>query len=167
GGTGGTGGAGGCGDPYECPPLRFANSGLDHPLVHVTMQVAASRYIGGIDRYVFDFTWLYDDPGAADEAEDVVGQMRLMLLDPSIEPDAALDVYQYPADAPPLEPTTWLHTLHGFALIETPLAPTSGFFSIRRVGNDFVGGISLKLEPTSPPGPNIDVSGSYQVPVPP
>src|SRR5690606_17199894 len=89
GSTGGSGGVGGLDCPdiactTACPgaiwpeldgcplcacaaDLELVVDGVPRPVQHLGLSVVASESIGGIDRWIFDFTWHYDDPLASDD----------------------------------------------------------------------------------------------------
>ncbi len=149
-------------------PLEMIVGGQARPTQYVQLGVTASAFIGGIDRWVFDFVWGYDDPGAADEAEDVAITVRLMRTDPMFEPALANRTYFHPADSSnPLEVLPGTYTLYGFGISTSQLTPVYGFFSIRRVGDTFEGFVSLD-NTTEGGGPGtVHVAGPFSAPVPP
>ncbi len=127
--------------------LEMVVSGNPHVLQHVSASVQASEFIGGIDRWVFDFLWQFDDPNASDDAEDVTATVRIMKLGPQFEPDETNVTYFTPEDdGNPLEVLQGQYTLYGFAVITADLAPVDGFFSVRRVNDVFEGHVYLDFD---------------------
>jgi len=123
-------------------------SGTTRPVQNVTFQVTATEFIGGIDRWVFDFLFQYQDPMVDDNDEDVTAHVSIMRIDPMFEPDEDRVTYYYPDDnGNPLELLQGEYTLYGVAVLMEPLYPASGYFSIRRVGNTFEGHVSLDYMP--------------------
>lgn len=190
GGSGGAGGAGGMGNCADiscvepcpgatwpevdnCPScacasqLEMVMDSVARPTQHVSLMVNATELIGGIDRWVFDFLWQYDDPMASDDAEDVAISVRLMRLSPAVEPALANATYRYPDDSGnPLEVMQGTYTLYGFGVFSQGIDPVSGFFSIRRVGNMFQGHVYLNTNGLGM-GPNsVHVAGPFQAQVP-
>jgi hypothetical protein len=150
------------------PALAFIVNGTPRNPEIVTLQTTASQYIGGIDRWVFDFAWTYDDPQAADDAEELITTVRLMRLGPTYEPGPDAATWYYPQDSDmPFETLGGTYTLYGFGVISEDEIVESGFISIRRVNDTFEGGVWLELEPIDGMGPSVEVHGPFSVSVPP
>ena len=135
------------------------------PVAMVDFSVMASEFIGGIDRWVFDFKWEF--VLGLDAGETVDATVRLMRVDPLDEPDETNDTY-FVADAEPLEtmPSSY-GTVTIAGLQTTELSIESGFLSIRRVGDTFQGHIYLDLVPSIATTPaTVHVSAPFEVPVP-
>lgn len=145
------------------PPTLFFTGRSEHD--HVTLDTTPSIYIGGIDRWVFDFRWLYDDPMIADEAEQVDMTVRWMQgvgMDPT-EQNATF----WMDDPGPVEAWSALWTLFGFGLQTADLVVESGYFSLRRVDGRFEGGLYMELRSDGQQFPGIvRVGGAFDVPVP-
>ena len=166
------------GDPWidldGCPTcacaadLEMTVTNFDKPVQLVSASVQASHFIGGIDRWVFDFLWQYDDPNASDDAEDVVTSVRIMQVGPQFEPTEANVTYFTPEDdGNPLEIVNSQYTLHGFATLTADLIPVDGFFSIRRVGGNFEGHVSLDFTVSGGGSPQtVHVATPFSAPVP-
>ena len=184
----GTGGNTGCPDincSWSCPDatwpetdgcpscacaaeLEMRVTGDERPLEHVNATVEASEFLGGIDRWVFDFLWQYDDPNVADEAEDVITTVRIMRVAPAFEPTATNVTYFTPEDdGNPLEVLESQYTLYGFAIQTAELVPVDGFLSIRRVSDVFEGHVSLDFVVNGGGSPEtVHVASPFSVPVP-
>jgi len=169
GGTGTAGSAasggdagGGMGGVASNPP-SMQTHGIQHPVRYVTLATKATAFIGGIDRLILDFTWTYDDPQAADEAETV--EVTIGLTIPPFVPSASYATYAYP-DLPFEERgATW--TLQGIALQTAALSIVTGEIEIRLVGGVYDGTIDLALTSGSAWPGEVAVSGSFSVPEPP
>jgi hypothetical protein len=141
-------------------------NGFPRAVQHLTMSVVASEFIGGIDRWVFDFTWQYDDPMTSDDAEVVQATVRIMRLGPEHEPDEENVTYFSPADdGNPLELLQGEYTLYGIGTIMSTLEPAGGFFSIRRLGSNFEGHVSLDFTTSTTPS-TLHAAGPFTVAVP-
>jgi len=187
-GGGGSGGDSGCPDiacSVSCPgatwpeadgcpscacatDLEMTVTGYDRPVEHVDATVQASEFIGGIDRWVFDFLWQYDDPNVSDEAEDVVTTVRIMRIAPEFEPALPNVTYFTPEDdGNPLEIIQSQYTLYGIAIQTAELSPVGGFFSIRRVNDLFEGHVSLDFVVNGGGFPQtVHVATPFSAPVP-
>lgn len=129
------------------PGLELSVQGVAKNPQHLSFDVAASELIGGIDRWVFDFTWTYDDPQTSDDEEIVSATVRLMKLGPQYEPSESNVTWYSPGDdGMPLEMLGGDYTLYGFAVLTDTLAPAGGYISIRRVGAFFEGGVVLEMQ---------------------
>jgi hypothetical protein len=129
------------------PPLELTVNGATKDPTHLTLDTTASELIGGIDRWVFDFTWNYDDPLASDDQEIVQVSVRIMRTGPEYEPSETNATWFYPeSSGAPLEIPPGDYTLYGFGVLMDTLTPVSGYLSIRRVDDVFEGGVVLKLE---------------------
>jgi hypothetical protein len=136
-----------CDDPVACPALRFAPNGRVLPVEHLSLTVGLGD---DANDAVFEVQWTYDDPAVADDSEELVGELRV----PRAELDTVGDepvVYRFATEQRPLRITDCLHRIHGIAVVETPLAPTTGALSVRREARDLVAGMSLEFAPTNGP----------------
>lgn len=149
------------------PPIELSTNGFMHDPQHVTLMTTADEYIGGVNRWVFNFTWSYDDPGASDDAIVVEATVRLMRDgDPSYEPTETNMTWASPSGGPsPLELMGGEYTLYGFGIVNDSLAPVSGWLSIRRVDDVFEGGVVLEMEGDGAAG-DVHAAGPFSVPVP-
>ncbi len=157
----------GC-DTCACapPPLSLSVDGFTKPVAFVSLDVVASELIGGIDRWVFDFTWTYDDPMTSDDAEVVEATVRIMRTDPMFEPSEASVTWFSPEDdGNPIESLGGMYTLYGFAIINDTLTPLNGFLSIRVNGADFEGGVLLDLQGAGQAG-LVHATGPFKVAMP-
>ncbi len=150
------------------PPIELSTQGVPHDSQYVAMQTVADEFIGGINRWVFDFTWTYDNPGASDDAVVVEATVRLMRDgDPSYEPTETNATWFWPPtqQETPLEPMDGAYTLYGFGIINDTLVPVSGWLSIRRVNDVFEGGVVLEMQGNGAAGA-VHAAGPFSVPVP-
>ncbi len=148
------------------PPVELATNGMMHDSQDVTFQTMADHFIGGIDRWVFNFQWSYDDPQASDDEIVVEATVRIMQLDPMYEPSETNVTWFEPEHAGmPLEVMQGEYTLYGFGIVMDTLTPVSGYLSIRRVGDVFEGGVSLEMQGAGAAGA-VHASGPFAVPVP-
>jgi hypothetical protein len=157
--SGGTGTAGGVAN--RAPSMQ--THGTLHPARYVTLATEATRFIGGIDRLVLDFTWTYDDPQAADEEESV--EVTIGLTIPPFVPSASYATYTYPNLPFEGRGATW--TLYGIALQTAALSIVTGEITIRLIGGVYDGTIDLTLTSGSTWPGEVAVSGSFSVPEPP
>lgn len=149
------------------PPVELSTNGLMHDPQHITMTTTAEEFIGGINRWVFNFTWSFDNPGGADDQIVVESTVRLMRDgDPSYEPTEINRTWASPSGtATPLELMGGEYTLYGFGIINDTLVPVSGWLSIRRVNDVFEGGVVLEMEGEGAAG-DVHAAGPFSVPVP-
>jgi hypothetical protein len=148
------------------PEVELSINGFTKPAADVTFDVMADHFIGGIDRWVFNFTWTYDDPLASDDAEVVEATVRIMQVGPQYEPSETNATWYSPQDdGMPLEVLPGDYTLFGFAVLHDTLAPVSGILSIRRVGTTFEGGVWLEMQGAGTAG-MVHAAGPFDVPVP-
>lgn len=134
----------------------------------VNVNVEVTDFIGGINRWIFDFTWTFDDPMVSDDAEDVAVGIAIMRTDPDHEPDASNASWCHPEDAGmPLESRGASHTLYGFGVITSDLTLDDGFLSIRRNGSDFEGHAYFDLSVVGGGSTDtVHVAAPFSVPVP-
>jgi hypothetical protein len=159
-------------DPVGCPtcacappPLQLIVSGVSRPLEHLSLETDAWVYIGGIDRYVFDFTFRYDDPASDDEEEELLVGTRLQIVFERPVTEESV-TYFYLGDSP-LEGASGTFTAFGAAAVDVQVVVVSGFISVRQEGDRFVGGVHFELEPATGTVPNsIVASGPFDVPAP-
>ena len=145
--------------------VRLLVDGTELPNQHVSLTVATSQFIGAIDRWIFDFTWRYDDPLIADEEIEV--QMTIGLMRLGFEPNAQSVTFFYPdAQGNPLELRSGALTQYGVVLVTLDLAATTGDFSIRREADRFIGGVHMDFAVEGGPPSTVTVSGPFDVPVP-
>jgi len=135
---------------------------------YTTLETTPSLFIGGIDRYVFDFYWVYDKPAWDDEEQFVWVTVQLMKLGLQFEPTEKNVTYFYPADSGnPLEVLQGDYHTWGVIGINEKLDPVSGFLSIRRVGDNFEGFVYLHMAVVGGAWPHtVYASGPFNVPVP-
>ncbi|MBL9021193.1 MAG: hypothetical protein JNL21_03290 [Myxococcales bacterium] len=157
----------GC-DTCACAPpeVELSINGFAKPAANVTFDVMADHFIGGIDRWVFNFTWTYDDPLASDDTEVVEATVRIMQVGPQYEPSETNATWYSPQDnGMPLEVLPGDYTLFGFAVLHDTLTPVSGILSIRKVGMTFEGGVWLEMQGAGTAG-MVHAAGPFDVPVP-
>lgn len=158
----------GC-DTCACapPPIELRTNGFMHDTQHVAMTTEADMFIGGIDRWVFDFQWVYDDPQASDDQIVVTATVRLQTgVNPDWEPDEQNATWFSPEnESNPIEMMGGDYTLYGFGVIMDTLTPVSGWLSIRRIGDTFEGGVFLDMQGNGSAG-EVHASGPFSVPVP-
>ena len=165
--AGGAGGMGGMGGQGGASGIEMVIGGYAPPVEHVTLSVMPSEYIGGINRWVFDFRWLYDDPMLDDETQWVDFTVRIMRTDPMFEPSETEATYLYPEDdGNPLEMLPGAHVLFGVIMKTTTVIPTAGVFSIRRIGNQFDGYVSIDGMGQDTTRYTVHVAGPFVAPVP-
>ena len=136
------------------PPPVYAHTHEDVPVEHLRLDVEYGYFIGGIDRWTFEFMWRFDHPDWDDEEFTVRAPVRLQYLDflPGEEPTTFwLD------DPGPVE--AW-SAEYGSAWLDSELTVLGGFFTIRRVGEDFIGGVYLDLEGQDQ-DPSLQVGGPF------
>lgn len=158
----------GCQTCACAPPagVELSIQGVPRDPQYLTVDVAASELIGGIDRWVFDFTWTSDNPGASDDAEVVNATVRLMKIGPQYEPSETNATWYSPEDdGMPLEVLPGEYTLYGFGVFMDTLTPVSGYLSIRRVGDTFEGGVSLEMQGAGTAG-MVHAAAPFSVPTP-
>ncbi len=139
--------------------------GIQKNPAHLDMTTVGSKFIGGIDRWVFDFTWDYDDPMASDDQEVVTATVRVQDLPMYEITETNVSWFSPGDDGMPLELMGGTYTLYGFGVINDTLIPLAGFLSIRRVGDTFEGGVFLFMEGAGPAGA-VDAGGPFSIPVP-
>ena len=148
------------------PAVALSVDGFAKPAANTTLDVVADHFIGGIDRWVFNFTWTYDDPQAADDEEVVEATVRIMQIGPQYEPSETNATWYSPEnDGMPLEVLPGDYTLYGFAVIEDTLTPVSGLLSVRKVGATFEGGVWLDMQGAGTAG-MVHATGPFAVAVP-
>ena len=147
------------------PEKQLWVQGIQRDPAHLTITTVATKYIGGIDRWVFDFTWHYDDPLASDDEEFVTAQVRVQDLPMYEITEANVSWFSPSDDGTPLELMEGTYTLYGFGVVTYTLTPAAGFLSIRRDGNTFEGGVFLFMNGAGPAGA-VDAGGPFSVAVP-
>jgi hypothetical protein len=157
-GGGGDGGGGGA----VVSGIELVVDGAARPPEHLTLDVTASQYIGGINRWVFECVWRYDEPASDDEEETVGSTVRLMQLGPETEITAEDRTWAFPEDGgSALEITESTFTRAGAEPVD--LAPAEGDLTLRREGDAFIGFVRLVLAGDPP----VEARGPFSVPVPP
>jgi hypothetical protein len=141
--------------------------GASRPAALVSVDVEVTEFIGGIDRWIFDFTWHYDDPQVSDDAEDIAVSVALLRIDPAYEPAELNASWCQPEDAGmPLEARDATYTLFGFGVITSDLTLDDGFLSIRHNGDQFEGHAYFDLSVIGSPTETMHVAAPFSVAVP-
>jgi hypothetical protein len=139
--------------------------GQSFPVTKQDMTTQASMFIGGINRWIFDFDWSYD--GGPDNGHEIQAQLKVMDLPqyPILDTD---QTWLLPDDlGMPLEEGPAAYTLYGFGVIKGDLMETSGFLCIRKNGPNFEGSVSLDFTPVGMfPGPPVHAAGPFSVAMP-
>jgi hypothetical protein len=131
------------------------------------MQATSSIFIGGIDRWIIDFEWTCGavSVGSPSRAALEVG----LVQPPSVPVDAMNRTFHWPtsggvADFEVRGAKVWLRG-SGVPEIEVPLTASSAFLTIRREGDQLVGGVQY-VGDDSMNAHRSTLAGPFQVPVP-
>jgi hypothetical protein len=134
----------------------------------VAMSTETSLFIGGINRFDFNFTWSYDDPNMADEEMQLMCTVGYLINDADPYPPESNTTFFLPenADDRHLNVTCTYDTPGGLegSSVGRLMLPDEGFFSIRTVGTQFEGHVWLVVSSTD--GFTLQVSGPFNGPAP-
>ncbi len=163
-------------DETGCPTCACASElemtvrGNVRPVQHLTFSGEVTDFIGGLDRWIFDFTWNYDDPSANDEAEDVVMQVAIQRFDPNSGPTEAHATWCHPDGSDRVyEDRGSTYTLHGIGVITDNLTIADGFLSARDNGQQQFEGYAyfdLTVNGGNPTTDTVHVAAPFTVPIP-
>jgi len=149
------------------PPPQLTHEAFSCPLQSLTLKATSSYFIGGIDRWDIDFEWVCSAVALGSPSR---ASLKVALPQPQAVPVDATNRTFYWPKAQGLEGfqlsagTIWLRG-SGVPEIEEPLLPTSAFLSIRREGDELVGGVQYVGEDSAHTH-QTTLAGPFRVPVP-
>lgn len=149
------------------PALQLTHEAFSCPLQSLTLQVTSSYFIGGIDRWDIDFEWACSAVALGSPSR---AKLKVALPQPQAVPiDATNRTFYWPKAQGAEEfrvtgGTIWLRG-SGVPEIEVPLVPSSALLSIRREGDELVGGLQYVGEDSAHAN-HSTLAGPFRVPVP-
>jgi hypothetical protein len=161
----------GCATCACAPPApELTHEAWSCPNASLTLASTSGYFIGGIDRLLISFDWQCAavSLGGPSRATLEVGLVQTSPSPPPLD-DAANHTFYWPASPglPSFEVRSakvWLRG-SGVPEIEVPLLGNSSFLSIRREGDELVGGVHYVGEDSSGAHPST-LAGPFRVPVP-
>lgn len=153
-----------CSLPVQCFDGCLSVAGQDHSEDGVAFETELSEFIGGIDRWVFDFEWSH---APAPSAPPTVLRVIVRLLrTPAYEITEDERSYEFPAEgSTPLE--IFSAELAGPDIEggRIQLQPVRGHFIVRRSGSQFIGDVELLFssDPAAAMDPDFDTTSPSAV----
>jgi hypothetical protein len=155
------------------PPTQLSRDAFACPEASLTLKTETSWFIGGIDRWLLDFTW---SCGAGSIGEPGRATLRIGIIQPPQTPiDEISRTVYFGMPQPPaggdtredyeLRGATGFLRGSGVPEISEPLSVVSGFISLRREGNELVGGV-LYVGESATQSHTTTLSGPFRAPVP-
>jgi hypothetical protein len=161
----------GCSSCACSPPKTALSDGtFVCPSASLSLAAASRMFIGGIDRWLFDFTWICS-AGVSSLGQPLRATLEVGIIQsPPTTIDASNETYFYPntsSSTSPYElPQARAYVAgSGIPEIEIQLTATSSFISIRRQGDRLVGGIQY-VGKDSANNSTITLAGAFDVAVP-
>jgi hypothetical protein len=157
----------GCTCACAPPAPQLSNDAWNCPAESLTLQATSSYFIGGYDRWLIDFEW---QCAASSFAGPSRATLSVGLIQPPTVPvDAMNRTFFWPhgqgdEDFDLRGAKIWLQG-SGVPVIELTLNPISAFLSIRREGDELVGGVHYVGDDSTHAHPST-LAGPFRVPVP-
>jgi hypothetical protein len=149
------------------PALQLSRDVVVCPAASLTLTTATSWFVGGIDRWLLDFTWTCS---AGTIGEPARGTLQVGIIQPPKEPidETSRTFYmQMPQTLDDYEVRGGTIFLRGSGVpeISEPLTAISSFISIRREGDELVGGV-IYVGQSATGSHTATLAGPFRVPVP-
>lgn len=149
------------------PTPQLTHEGWNCPDQSLTVQAASSYFIGGYNRWIIDFEWTC---GAVSLGSPSRAKLEIGLVEPPPVVVDAMNRTFYWSQSESLEEfelrgaTIWLRG-SGVPEIEVHLSASSAFLSIRREGDEWVGGVHYVGDDSMHTNLST-LAGPFRVPVP-